>query len=174
MNTLALQLIAENKVSKNPFLDLGRCGLKRLPDELGELVWLETLVLADRAALWDGTNLKPYYHNNGGGTNETLNDLAAVSRLPKLQALYANGTQIADLSAIATLNSLQYLNISHTEITDLAPITAFSNLKYLYGSTTKIKDLAPVANLSNLQYLDVSYTKVADLSPIALLRKLKH
>jgi internalin A len=35
MSKLALKLIAENKKTKAPFLDLGKCGLENyLPDEL--------------------------------------------------------------------------------------------------------------------------------------------
>ncbi|MDI9869056.1 hypothetical protein, partial [Flectobacillus roseus] len=48
MSELALQLIAENKKTKNPFLDLGNCGLENyLPDELLDCVWLEHLNLGD-------------------------------------------------------------------------------------------------------------------------------
>jgi internalin A len=43
MSLLAQQLIAENKATKNPFLDLGNCGLTELPDELFDCVWLENL-----------------------------------------------------------------------------------------------------------------------------------
>ena len=46
MSELALILFAENKKSSNPFLDLGNCGLKYIPHEIGELEWLETLSFA--------------------------------------------------------------------------------------------------------------------------------
>jgi hypothetical protein len=45
MSELALQLIAENKRTKNTFLDLGNCGLTQLPQELFDCVWLEELIL---------------------------------------------------------------------------------------------------------------------------------
>ena len=41
MSSLAQQLIAENIQTKDPFLDLGNCGLSKVPAEVGELVWLE-------------------------------------------------------------------------------------------------------------------------------------
>ncbi len=44
MSILTLQLITENKQSRNPFLDLGNCGLSEVPAEVGELVWLESLL----------------------------------------------------------------------------------------------------------------------------------
>ncbi len=45
MSELALQLIQEAKEIRATHLDLGNCGLTKLPDELFELVWLEKLVL---------------------------------------------------------------------------------------------------------------------------------
>ena len=46
MSELALKLIAENKKTRSPFLDLGNCGLTEVPEEIGELVWLEELSFA--------------------------------------------------------------------------------------------------------------------------------
>ena len=50
----AKKLIAENKRTKAKSLYLGQCGLTRVPDEVGELVWLESLSLADDYSEWDG------------------------------------------------------------------------------------------------------------------------
>ena len=46
MSNLAQELIAQNKVTKAKFLDLGNCGLEKVPAEVGELAWLEGLSLA--------------------------------------------------------------------------------------------------------------------------------
>ena len=43
MSNLALELIAKEKIEKTGILDLGKCGLTELPEELFELVWLEEL-----------------------------------------------------------------------------------------------------------------------------------
>ena len=50
MSELALKLIAENKAKHARgedarVLDLGNCGLTEVPEEVGELVWLEELLL---------------------------------------------------------------------------------------------------------------------------------
>ncbi len=45
MSELAKKLIAENKRTKDTFLDLGNCGLTSLPAELLELTHLESLTL---------------------------------------------------------------------------------------------------------------------------------
>ncbi|MBK6995561.1 MAG: hypothetical protein IPH31_11770 [Lewinellaceae bacterium] len=47
MSELALQLIRENKKTKATSLDLGLCGMTEVPEEIGELVWLEELILSD-------------------------------------------------------------------------------------------------------------------------------
>ena len=59
MSELALQLIRENKQKHArgedaSFLDLGNCGLTEVPEEIGELVWLETLSFSSE--WWDGNN----------------------------------------------------------------------------------------------------------------------
>ena len=38
MSELALKLIAENKRTKAKTLDLGRCGLTEVPEEVGEFI----------------------------------------------------------------------------------------------------------------------------------------
>ena len=45
MSELALKLIRECKETRATRLDLGYCGLTKLPDELFELVWLQNLVV---------------------------------------------------------------------------------------------------------------------------------
>lgn len=66
MSELALQLIAENKKTRAPFLDLGHCGLTEVPEALGELTWLEELSFARH--WWDGEVPKDT-RNNGPRNN---------------------------------------------------------------------------------------------------------
>lgn len=47
MSELALLLIEENKQTRKPALDLGNCGLTRVPDAIGDCAWLETLILSN-------------------------------------------------------------------------------------------------------------------------------
>jgi Leucine-rich repeat (LRR) protein len=173
MSELALRMIAENRKSKATFLDLGNCGLTSLPEELGELVWLETLVLADNAWLWTLNGNSWYKSVNQGESNRPLADLNALAKLANLRALYVNGTDIFDLSPIAALNNLQRLVAYNTQIVDLSPIAALNNLHLLNISGTQFTDLSPIATLSNLQQLDVSGTQITDLLPVAGLRNLQ-
>lgn len=45
---LAFQLIEDNKITKSPRLDLSNCGMNEIPEEIGELEWLEDLIIAGR------------------------------------------------------------------------------------------------------------------------------
>lgn len=54
MSELALKLIAENKETHSPFLDLGNCGLTEVPKEITDLVWLEELSFASVWLSFDG------------------------------------------------------------------------------------------------------------------------
>ena len=59
MFELALRRIRENKDKHArgedaSFLDLGNCGLTKVPQEIGELVWLEGLSLSSEWWEWDG------------------------------------------------------------------------------------------------------------------------
>ena len=58
MSKLALQLIAENKAKHERgedarYLDLGNCGLTKLPAAIGELTWVETLILSNEWLEYD-------------------------------------------------------------------------------------------------------------------------
>lgn len=69
MSELALKLIREN-IEKHrrgedaTFLDLGNCGMTEVPEEIGECVWVEELVLS---------NTWLDYNNNTGKINESQN-----------------------------------------------------------------------------------------------------
>ncbi len=95
----ALQLIAENKKTRVKWLSLGLCGLKAVPAEIGELVWLEHLSLSDyhivrfvsveAASFWDYTESADQQNSNSG-----LSDIAALSSLTMLKSLVAENTQV--------------------------------------------------------------------------------
>ncbi len=72
MSELALKLIAENKKTRDTYLDLGNCGLKKLPPELGELVWLKYLILAGDSWVWRGEDYERHRSKNKCGSNHAL------------------------------------------------------------------------------------------------------
>ena len=195
MSDLALQLIAENKRTRAIFLDLGNCGLTRIPAEVGELVWLESLSLASRWYEWDGRDWKRRESRNAGWNNEGLTDLVPLAGLSALQTLIVSGTRVrnlaplthlsalqtldvagtlvTDLAPLADLTPLQTLNLFHTRVSDLWPLAGLSALKTLYVAATPVRDLVPMADLSALQTLYIWGTQVSDLGPLAGLLALQ-
>lgn len=175
MSELALQLIAENKITRATFLDLGNCGLTVVPDEIGALVWLESLSFA--RGFWDDVGL---WHNseNTADVNNLVQLNSCFYKLQNLKKLWVNGSSqckfdLTDLSPLAGLCGLQKLYVSHTAVADLSPLEGLRSLQQLDVSATKVAKLTPLANLKNLQVLIVFDTNVANLSPLAGLVNLQ-
>jgi internalin A len=169
----AKRLIAENKRTRDTFLDLGNCGLTEIPAEVGELVWLESLSFASGWWEWDGQEWQRTKSRNKGGSNELLTDLAPLAGLSSLRKLVISDTQIADLTPLAGLSSLQVLYAWRAPVADLAPLAHLADLQMLDLRYAKVSDLAPLAGLSALQILEVAGTQVSDLAPLAGLTALQ-
>jgi len=202
MSKLALQLINENiekhkRGEDSRSLDLGKCGMTEVPEEIGELVWLEELILSDE---WSEYILEKKYWDskssqNKGEVNKVINlphslpnllllkkivfastevgDLSLISRLTNLQILNCYSTRVSDLSPIAGLANLQELYCRSTLINNLNPISGLTNLQQLYCDSRQVSDLSPIAGLTNLQKINCSNTQVSDLDPISRLTNLQ-
>lgn len=156
MSALALQLIAENKRTKAPFLDLGNCGLIEIPAEIGELVWLKKVSLVNTGEEWD----------------QDLSDLSPLQSLTGLLTLDVSHTNVSDLTPLAGLSALKYLAINGSLVSDLSPLAGLIALTSLAIRDTLVSDLAPLASLRALKNLDVSLTQVSDLFPLRELISL--
>ncbi|MBL7795657.1 MAG: hypothetical protein JNJ90_04060 [Saprospiraceae bacterium] len=92
MSELALQRIREN-IQKHRrgedarLLDLGNCGMTEVPEEIGECVWLEELVLSGEWLDYDLENgsLGIQTSTNEGTANKIECFPAALSRLINLK-----------------------------------------------------------------------------------------
>ena len=190
----ALQLIAENKRTKVKFLDLGNCGLTKVPDEVGDLAWLESLSGSNQRLTdfrrWPAC--RTMRCSTCVGTKVT--DLAPLAGLSGLQMLCCLNTQISDLAPLAGLSALEtWMSrrrrsptwrrwpacppcrryMSEDRVSDLAPLAGLSVLQTLFASDTQVSDLTPLAGLSALQTLNVHNTQVSDLAPLAGLSALQ-
>ncbi|MDQ3564553.1 MAG: hypothetical protein M3436_10560 [Pseudomonadota bacterium] len=155
MSELALQLIRENKQKRARgedagFLDLGNCGLTEVPEEIGELVWLETLSFSSKWWDWNKVNIT----NNTGRANKLkrLTLIPSVSALTKIKILMGDSVKPKPISRLKNLKKLKKLRLS--ELSDL-------------------DDLSPLSGLTSLERLDVSETRVTDLSPLSGLKLLE-
>ncbi len=202
MSELALKLIRQAKKTKAKKLDLGKCGLTELPDELFELVWLEELYLSDEGWLnnfetkgemrfkslnkGEGNNIKYFpskiqqikhlktlLANGNYGNNWGLKDLGPLENLENLQQLEVSNTQVSNLRPLGNLENLKVLTVSETQVSDLRPLKNLQSLQALQISQTQVSDISPLKNLQNLQELNVSKTQVSDLSPLKDLQNLQ-
>lgn len=177
MSKLALKLIAENKKTRATFLDLGNCGLTAVPDEIGNLVWLEELSFSKEWS--DSFDVGQHYESRNTADANNITQLSNVfHRLKKLKILRLNrqfdiNDDLLDLSPLTGLSNLQELDVCGTGVFDLSPLASLSELQKLIVASTKISDLSPLTGLSNLQVLNIHNTKVSDLSPLASLNKLQ-
>ncbi len=166
--------IAENKRTHGTSLSLPACGLGKVPPEVGELVWLESLNLEGNSGLTDLSQLAGLSTLRALGVSNTqVSDLMPLAGLSTLRALDVSNTQVTDLMPLAGLSALQELDISNTQVSDLTPLARLSALRYLDVRSTKVVDVSPLAGLSALRELDVSFTQVSDLAPLAGLLALR-
>ena len=167
MSEIALQLIAENKLTQNPQLDLSNLDLSHLPDQLAECVWLESLDTSNNPELADLKPLAGLSQLQKFSCDYTLvSDLTPLAGLTQMQALYCTGNEISDLTPLVGLTQLQALYCSETQISDLIPLAGLTQLQIFFCSGTRIGDLTPLTGLKNLIKLDVSFTEITDLWPL--------
>ena len=161
MFELALKLIADNKRSKAKILDLGRCGLTTLPEELAELVWLETLNLGDVWHDWGPNGNKTTIPPNKGTSNAAIQDISLLAQLPLLQVVALNGTKVANLAPLVGLKKLRNLNALGCPLQHLQALAGISTLQLLMCTSTLIKNLSPLSGLNALQTLFLNSTQAA-------------
>ncbi len=165
-------LIAENRQSQSPFLDLGNCGLTSLPTELAELVWLEDLNLG--SVYWNEERKLFINTPNNGPANqlgsETFEVLAALERLHKLSA--RNCRLSSNISRIAEHKQLRSLTLGENHLSDIAPLGDMTALTTLSLFENEISDIAPLRSLKDLRMLSLNYNAVEDIGPLRGLTNL--
>ena len=173
MSQLALKLIEENKKTRATFLDLGNCGLTKIPYQLAELEWLEELSFADD---WYDDDRRHQSKNSGkynniselsGGFRQFKKPNSVFYHLKNLKKLWLNGNEkLSNITPLASLVNLQTLVIFDTQINDVSALASLVNLQTLDISYTQINDVSALASLVNLQRLYINNTQVSDLSPL--------
>ena len=169
MSKLADRLIRENKSTRLPFLDLGNCGLTEIPEEVRELVWLDSLSLGSH--WWDSTH--DWHQSQNAGKKNKISNLTPIAGLVGLRALSLRSTQAASLAPLSALRHLQLLDIANTPVSDISTLSDMTELEMLIAWQTSVSNLAPLRNLRRLFRLSISESRVADLSPVAGLNALE-
>jgi Leucine-rich repeat (LRR) protein/signal recognition particle receptor subunit beta len=175
MSNLALELIAKEKIEKTGKLNLGKCGLTELPEELFELVWLEELNIAN-ASIRGAFNCITIIHSrNKGETNDFSAISSDFSKLSNLKFFYAEslGTKITDISFLSGLIQLQSLDLSDNQITDISFLSGLTQLQSLDLSDNQITDISFLSGLTQLQSLYLSNNQITDISFLSGMTQLQ-
>ena len=175
MSELALQLIAENKRTQDPFLDLGNCGLTELPDELFDCIWLEKLNLGRR---YYDANEKKWFESPSSKRILNIfkgNELIKLNIFSNLKYLYLSSCQIIDIKFLENLYFLRFLDLCDNQITNIEFLEKLTNLQFLELSQNQISKISALKNLIHLKELDLSNNKITNddfISTIPILEKL--
>jgi len=193
MSHLAKKLIEKEKNERTGKLDLGRCGLKDIPEEVFELTWLEELSFCDE--FWDDTKrkwmdssntvrtnhinvkelpikfkalirLKQFFFGGTPGSNWDLNKCDILADLEELQYLYIGFTQMSDINFLEKLTGLQSLCLINNKISDISILEKLTGLQSLYLSGNQISDISILEKLTGLQSLDLIANQISDISPL--------
>lgn len=190
MSEIALERIKENielhlAGGDAMYLDLSNCNIKKIPDLIGQCLWVQELSFNDK-------NSSSNRHEKK--TTRIVEDNSFISTFWKaltgLTSLIStignvvyeeyskskNKNEITDLTPIIKLKNLKKLDISFTKVTSISPLLNFHMLEEVYLVKTAVSDISPLSKLSRLRIIDCSFTNVADLWPISKLivkKKLK-
>ena len=126
MNEKTKERIRECREKRLKSLNLESFGLTEIPAEVGEMNWLEILVISN---------------------NENLSDFQVLKKLSNLKELYVWKTQIDDLQFLETLPNLQLLDIADTPCNNIASLDKLVSLRKLDISNTQVTDLSPLLPL---------------------------
>jgi len=202
MSELALELIAKEKKERTGKLDLGKCGLTQIPNEIVSLTWLEELSFCNEK--WDQftqswiassnvgaynnfaspelpefitqlKNLKRFYFGGDYSMHNRwgLNNIDILSELIQLEILNLSTNQIKDISGLKKLKRISNLNLTFNGIDHCNDLENMSNMLHLDVSDNYLTDLIFVQNMEKLKSLDARSNRIQDLNPLSRLTNLE-
>lgn len=172
MSQKALQLIEENKLTKNSFLDLGNCGLTELPEQLLNCSWLKELNLGFNYLDKKGDFVRSQnYHDQNYIQFFNASD---IKFLQGLTGLYLNSNEIKDSCFLNLLSNLTFLDLGGNQINDISFLSLFTNLNSLDLSDNPINNYSFISSLTNLESLTISRSHLKDISFLTPLIKLNY
>ena len=203
MSESAKELIEKNLATKEPYLELGNCGLdgtEECLDLLGECDHLKKLVFsnswydAGRNGNWENQQSK-----NKGQANKLkqiprylpknldclitigergipweISDIEPLKQVTQLKQLFLSSNKVKDITAIQYLINLRELFISYCLLTSIQPIAKLIHLERLHLVSNQIDYLKPLQNLLKLTDLQLNNNQVSDLGDLTNLKKLQY
>ncbi|WP_338812762.1 COR domain-containing protein [Bernardetia sp. Wsw4-3y2] len=187
MSELAERLIEENIRTKNPYLDLGNCGLDGTEDELyRKLIFakhIKILTFSHERMRYDFTKSDWIYYESSNQFE--LNQLQVIPKYlpPNLEELtlagiflskqQQKGVPISNIENLKKLNKLRVLDIHQNKIKDISTLEYLLNIEELYIGDNYIQDIKSLQNLKKLKVLDMaSAGYINSFSPLENLEEL--
>jgi GTPase SAR1 family protein len=192
---LAKKLIADCQKNKDPYLELGNCGitdLNALP-ELFKCVHLEILIISER--WYEFEDNRYCFSKNNGKKNKLkiipccisklrnlkrlvlfqnyISEITVLKELTGLQELVLDNNNISDINALSNLTGLQSLSLANNEISDITVLNTLKALQILSLIQNKITDFSVLGGLICLQELYLSKNKISDIGVLNSLIHLK-
>jgi|GEM_PF-1569903 len=174
MTQQAQKLINHCKATKSKSLDLGKCGLTEIPQEVFKCIWLEELILSNQYWVYG----KGWFESKNEGKNNNLRKIPQqIEKLQQLQILRVNGTwknkwAITDITALEQLTTLSELNLSHNQIKDISSLAKLNQLVRLNLTNNQISDVSALRILNSLKKLFLSSNQISDCQPLSGLKNL--
>ena len=167
----AHRLIAENLRTKNPYLDLGNCGLTNLNElpDLFDCEHLETLVLSNSWFEFEKREIGIKRSQNKGAPNNLIKLPPQIYILSNLTKLICAGEinylgRITDISFWKDLKSLTSLDLSFNRITNISFLKDLKYLTHLYLDYNEITDISFLEDLKDLSCLHLRLNQITDIS----------
>ncbi|WP_439483994.1 leucine-rich repeat domain-containing protein [Cyclobacterium plantarum] len=198
MDSLASTLIKQNLESKNPYLDLGQCGLTGSEPELELLVkctHLKVLVMANQWYDYESSNVWTRISSRNQGmsnkisvlgdyfpkrlkalvlSNNQIKDISSLTNLLELKILILDYNQISDVSPLSRLDQLERLCLIHNQLSDISSLERIQGIKELYLGYNQIQDISILSSLYQLRILYLRYNKISNLPTFVGLKSLRY
>lgn len=175
----ALEFINRAQKSNPTYLEIGRCGLTKLPDALfDKLPNLETLIVSDRWQELKNGEWQEQRSRNYNGYNKMTTLNPRLSELKSLKRFVCAGSNnnfsISDLSPLEGLTNLETLDLRANKVTNLAPLAKLTSLKTLVLRDNQVLKIDHLAKLTDLEALSLSNNKIQSIQGLDKLRNLKY
>lgn len=104
----------------------------------------------------------------------SLPDISPLANIKNLEILdFTMAYNLKDISYLSELINLEELYMQETQIEDISSLRYLNNLNRLSFTCTGVDDISTLANLKNLKYLNMFDTYVCDITPISNITSLE-
>ncbi len=103
-----------------------------------------------------------------------IKDITALSNMTDLENLNLLSNQIVDITPLSSLTSLRELSLKGNQISDITPLSNLTSLTQLVLDENEIVDITPLSNLTSLTHLDLDDNPISDITPLSNLKNLQY